>query len=515
MAYMVKTKGQLMPGIFQLMSSEYWRDTKERLKMMEDIIKSGWNGANSTDVEGDNVPFVADVIISNPTTYSHVHLAEAMGVPLHMFFTMPWTPTSTFPHPMGNAAYTELKGKDTKTKELVDTFADYKKNMGKKAKSGWRNNNVYTYKKVEMVMHVGMGNILSRFRKEFGLSAKWDGGAGILNAREVPFAYLWSPSLIPKPLDWGSHIDVVGFSELKGSGFTQPPPEDIDMWIKKEPERPPIFIGFGSCVLPNVKRVSECIYKAAKIAGIRVILQEGWAGLGKHLKDKEGVSFVKGAKYEDDTEAGDLDLTRKDFCLVIGRVAHSWLFDMVAGVVHHGGAGTTYAGLKAARPTMVAPFFGDQPFWGQMVNNAGAGPSPLPVEQWQPESLAESFKSMYSKEQKKAAVTMSKAFRRENGAKEAVRVFHEKLHPGQLECDLLPTDVAKYYVPNWRLKLGLRAVEIMLHHRPKWYKKLMGPLHKYMSFDWSHGGMPGYIKDEIKDLDEDLKIKVHFKYIYD
>uniref|UniRef100_A0A7S3ZCB6 EF-hand domain-containing protein n=1 Tax=Lotharella globosa TaxID=91324 RepID=A0A7S3ZCB6_9EUKA len=499
MSYMVQSKGQLMPGISQLISPQYWRDTGDRFKMMSDIIMSGWEGANCPDVKGDNKPFKADVIISNPTTYCHVHLAEAMGVPLHMFFTMPWSPTSAFPHPMGNVAYKELKASKAQDKEVVDFLTAQRNRQKAKTKSAWVDDNVYSYRKVDLMMHVGMGSIFSDFRKKHGLDPNWKEGSSIIHEREVPFAYTWSPALIPKPLDWGDHVDVVGFSELKGSGFTKPPPEDIDAWIKKEPARPPVFIGFGSCVIPDVKKVSETIVKAAKQAGVRVIIQQGWAGLGKHLKGVEGVSFVKGAKFEDGKEAPELDMDKKDFCLVIGRVAHSWLFDMVAGVCHHGGAGTTYAGLIAARPTLVAPFFGDQPFWGQMVNNAGAGPKPTPVDQWKPDMLAKKFTSMFSKGQKKAALELSRAMKRENGAKESVRVFHEKLNIGQLECDLLQTDVAKFYVPNWRLKLGKRALTIMRKHQPDWFPILMGSVHRYTSCDWGSGCMPGF-KEEIKDL---------------
>jgi len=351
-----------------------------------------------------------------------------------------------------------------------------------------------------LMMHVGMGASFEKFRKEHGIEPKWKEGSSILSDREVPFSYIWSPSLIPKPLDWGQHIDVVGFSELPGSGFTKPPPKDIDDWIKKDELRPPIFIGFGSCVLPDSKLVAETIYKAAKEAKIRVIIQQGWAGLGKSLKGLDGVSFVKGAKYEDGTEAPELDLTREDFCLVIGRVAHSWLFDMVAGVVHHGGAGTTYAGLKAAKPTLIAPFFGDQPFWGQMVTNAGAGPKPTSVEDWKPESLAEKFKSMFTQKQKRAALKMSKAFKRECGAREAVRVFHEKLNLGQLSCDLFQSDVARFWVPNWKLKLGEKSLKALVESPPKWFAEKPTAIHRYKSFNWVYGGMPSY-SEEIKDID--------------
>jgi sterol 3beta-glucosyltransferase len=66
--------------------------------------------------------------------------------------------------------------------------------------------------------------------------------------------------------------------------------------------------------------------------------------------------------------------------LVVDAVPHDWLFDRVAAVVHHGGAGSTAAGLRAGRPTLSCPFLGDQPFWGARVRDIGAGPAPLPAK---------------------------------------------------------------------------------------------------------------------------------------
>ena len=74
--------------------------------------------------------------------------------------------------------------------------------------------------------------------------------------------------------------------------------------------------------------------------------------------------------------------------LVIDSAPHHWLFPRVAAVVHHGGAGTTAAGLLAARPTVVCPFQGDQHFWGAAVHRAGAGPQPLPAKKLTPSRLA-------------------------------------------------------------------------------------------------------------------------------
>lgn len=72
----------------------------------------------------------------------------------------------------------------------------------------------------------------------------------------------------------------------------------------------------------------------------------------------------------------------------IDTVPHDWLFPQVAAVVHHGGAGTTAAGLRAGRPTITVPFFGDQPFWARQVYKLGVGPAPIPSAQLAVKPLA-------------------------------------------------------------------------------------------------------------------------------
>jgi sterol 3beta-glucosyltransferase len=125
---------------------------------------------------------------------------------------------------------------------------------------------------------------------------------------------------------------------------------------------PPVYVGFGSSVGPDPARLGAAVSDAVRQAGVRAVIASGWGRLrGVH----------------DDAEV-----------LVIERAPHRWLFPRVAAVVHHGGAGTTAAGLLAARPTVVCPFQGDQHFWAAAVHRAGAGPPPLPAKKLAPGGLA-------------------------------------------------------------------------------------------------------------------------------
>ncbi len=63
----------------------------------------------------------------------------------------------------------------------------------------------------------------------------------------------------------------------------------------------------------------------------------------------------------------------------------------MAAVVHHGGAGTTAASLRAGVPTIVIPFFGDQGFWGQRAATLGVGPNPIPRSKLTVEGLSQAI----------------------------------------------------------------------------------------------------------------------------
>lgn len=80
---------------------------------------------------------------------------------------------------------------------------------------------------------------------------------------------------------------------------------------------------------------------------MRAVVSEGWGGLGSQ-------QFPSNA-------------------FLIGDVPHHWLFRRVSAVVHHGGAGTSAAAMGAGKPSVTVPFFGDQFFWGTMVQKAGVG----------------------------------------------------------------------------------------------------------------------------------------------
>jgi sterol 3beta-glucosyltransferase len=124
----------------------------------------------------------------------------------------------------------------------------------------------------------------------------------------------------------------------------------------------PIYFGFGSMAGRNPERLTRIVIEALKYTNMRGIIASGWGGL----------------------KPDDLPKT----IFTIEKAPHDWLFPRMAAVVHHGGAGTTAAGLRAGCPTIICPFFGDQPFWGQRVHALGVGSQPIPQKKLTVEKLS-------------------------------------------------------------------------------------------------------------------------------
>lgn len=96
MSYMVKN-----PGLIPSLDSVREGDIQKKQLMMAEILHGCWQSCLMPDPI-TNAPFVANAIIANPPSFAHIHCAQALGIPLHLMFTMPWSPTTAFPHPLAN-----------------------------------------------------------------------------------------------------------------------------------------------------------------------------------------------------------------------------------------------------------------------------------------------------------------------------------------------------------------------------------------------------------------------------
>jgi UDP:flavonoid glycosyltransferase YjiC (YdhE family) len=378
MAYMVKNPG-LIPNMKSLREGEI--GTKRR--MVQEMMQGCWSACIEPDPDS-GIPFVANAIIANPPTFAHIHCAQALSVPLHMVFTMPWSPTKAFPHPLANV-------RNTTTDEKLANYL--------------------SFSLVNALTWQGLGDVINDFRtKILGLEeVPLTEGPFLAETLKIPYTYCWSPALIPKPRDWRDHLDVTGFI-FRSLPSYEPPPE-LDSFLKSGPA--PLYVGFGSIVVEKPHVLLNTILAAVGKSGVRCIISKGWSSLTTDEIPKD-VMFV-------------------------GECPHEWLFHHTFAVVHHGGAGTTAAGLNAGKPTIVVPFFGDQPFWGDMVAKSGAGPSPIPHSQLTAENLATAIEFCKTSEVSQAAQAVADKMQAENGVERAVDSFHKHLRVEELRCDLVPT----------------------------------------------------------------------------
>ncbi|XP_015875627.1 sterol 3-beta-glucosyltransferase UGT80A2-like [Ziziphus jujuba] len=353
--YMVKNKGFLPSGP---------SDIPVQRNQIKEILDSLLPACENDDPD-TKTPFKADAIIANPPAYGHTHVAEKLKVPLHIFFTMPWTPTSEFPHPLSRVS-----------KQI-----------------GYR----LSYQIVDVLIWLGIRDMINDFRKKKLKLRPMTYLGGSYSSPDVPYGYIWSPHLVPKPKDWGPKIDVVGFCFLDLASNYEPP-DTLVKWLNEGDK--PIYIGFGSLPVQEPEKMTKIIVQALERTGQRGIINKGWGGLGE-LEEQ------------------------KDFVYFLDNCPHDWLFQRCSAVVHHGGAGTTAAGLKAACPTTIVPFFGDQPFWGERVHARGVGPAPIPVETFSFEKLVDAIHFMLEDTVKQRALELAKAMEKEDGVTGAVKAFYK------------------------------------------------------------------------------------------
>jgi sterol 3beta-glucosyltransferase len=201
-----------------------------------------------------------------------------------------------------------------------------------------------------------------------------------------PICLGYSPAVVPRPADWPHNADVVGYWWPPMPPQWQPEP-DVTDFLSAGP--PPVFIGFGSMAVGSGEQLGPVILDAVREAGVRAVVQAGWAEVS----------------VEDDD------------VLQIGDVPHQWLFPRMAALVHHAGAGTTGAGLRAGVPAVTIPVLADQPFWADRVHRLGAGPAPIPFADLTAQRLAAAIREALEVPRHRArAQELSRLVNAEDGA---------------------------------------------------------------------------------------------------
>ena len=214
--------------------------------------------------------------------------------------------------------------------------------------------------------------------------------------QRMPLLYAYSPAVLPRPADWPARIHVTGYWFADPPAGWAPPPE-LAAFLGGGP--PPVYIGFGSMTGGNPETTLRMILEALELSHQRGVLLSGWAGLG------EGRPLP-------------------EYAFSVRSVPHGWLFPRVAAVVHHGGAGTTGAGLRAGVPSVLIPFVADQPCWARRVEELGAGPRPIPFRELTAERLADAIRQATSNPaMRQRAAELGQRIRGEDGPGAAIEVF--------------------------------------------------------------------------------------------
>jgi sterol 3beta-glucosyltransferase len=294
------------------------------------------------------------------------HIAEKCGVPA----------IGTYPYPAGRP-----------TRAFPSIFAPTQRSLG-----GLLNR--WTHLLFDAMAWLPQRGLINAWRKEqLGLPPCGLCYPSRLRGRQTPMCYGFSRQVVPRPADWGQHVHVTGYWFLdRPNGWR--PPDDLIRFLRNGP--PPVYVGFGSMQSGDgVERV-DLVLSALDRAGQRGILLRGRRRLSTngHVYVLDGVPF-------------------------------DWLFPRLAAVVHHGGSGTTAAGLRAGVPSVIVPFFMDQPFWGQRVAKLGVGPPPIPQKRLTVDRLAAAIHTAATDaEMRSRAQALGARIRAEDGVSRAVAVIN-------------------------------------------------------------------------------------------
>ncbi len=308
----------------------------------------------------------AGLVIYHPKALAGYHIAEKLGVPAILSVPLPlYSPTRAFASPILPGAPDLGPALNRLSHRLLVwlTVAPYR-------------------------------GLINTWRREV-LELPPAGAETVLNGRPVLRLYPYSRHVLPVPPDWDENTVVTGYWFLKPDPTWQVPAE-LGAFLESGPA--PVYVGFGSMPALDAARVTATVLEAVQGAGVRAVLATGWGGMAQR------------------------DLPSSVYMLE--SAPHDWLFPHTRAVVHHGGAGTTAAGLRAGRPTVVCPLAGDQPFWGKRVQALGVGPRPLPLKKLSAEALARAIReAVTGGTMRSRAEALGKAIRGEDGVARAVEAI--------------------------------------------------------------------------------------------
>jgi sterol 3beta-glucosyltransferase len=316
----------------------------------------------------------ADAIIANPLTEDRaLIMAEALGVPFMLGYQFPFCRTGAFANPFVTTSPLPMQLLNRATYALFDQI-------------WWKSQRT----------------VLNQMRAQLGLSREHRSTKRRIYDRGAPFIHGFSEHVLPRPADWGHEHAVTGYWELPPAlrerlGEAEPPAELVD-WLDAGPA--PIFMGFGSMPVEDPAAMLATTIELARRLQVRIIVGAGWSKLA--------------------------EAARHDEIFVIRAVNHEWLFPRCRAVVHHGGAGTTAAGLRAGVPTLICSVFADQPFWGRRMTELGVG-AHVPYRRMSLDALERALRQLLQPEVAQRAAGLGERLQQERGVDNAVQAIKAHL----------------------------------------------------------------------------------------
>lgn len=333
-----------------------------------ELLQSSWDVCKNANF---------DILIESPSAMAGIHIAEALSIPYFRAFTMPWTRTRAYPHAF--------------------IVPDQKRGG---------NYNYLTHVLFENVFWRGISSQVNKWRVETLNLEKTN--LELLQQNKVPFLYNISPTIFPPSIDFSEWVKVTGYWFLdEESNYT--PPDDLLKFINKARKKGKklVYIGFGSIVVSNAKEMTKALVEAVIEADVYCILNKGWS-------ERLG-----------DTSAKEIEIELPDCVFNAGAVPHDWLFPRVDAAVHHGGSGTTGASMRCGLPTIIKPFFGDQFFYANRVEDIGAG---IALRKFNSKTLAKALIEVTTNEKMRERARLIKSqIAKEDGVQTAISCIFSEL----------------------------------------------------------------------------------------
>jgi UDP:flavonoid glycosyltransferase YjiC (YdhE family) len=305
--------------------------------------------------------------VSNCTLLAKA-LSEALGIPFAIVRLQPLTPSRLLPPMVLSGARDKLPG-------LLSLGAHY-----------------LLFQMVWGVMRPAINEVV---RPQLGLRRYPRLGPYLfrsdLHAAKVINGF--STHVLPRPADWPDSSQVTGYWFLDEGQWK--PSQELSEFLAAGPK--PIYVGFGSMVSSNATRFTEVVLDAVKKSGQRAVLATGWGGL-----DHEGTG-------------------QSERVFFVRHAPHDWLFRRVSAAVHHGGAGTTGAAVRSGIPSIIVPFYGDQPFWARCLYRKGVAPPALDRKALSSDAMAGALNAAQHPAMMHRAFELGCAVRGEDGVGEALR----------------------------------------------------------------------------------------------